>query len=128
MGIIHFIKYKWLQPKATKRTLAASTSATPSSSCSSCKLQDPSTNSGLSSDNTTPSGDGGEAWHSSQLSSIHGTDSSVQRSAVRLSTDKSLQERCQSSTRHSTTIEKTRVSTSTEKQEGHYTHFTRDSN
>merc|ERR1711957_244361 len=102
MGIIiHFINYKWLQPKVTRRTLAASTSATPSFLSSSWRSPCLSEISGASSDNTTPSGSGGEAWPSSHHTSPHGTDSSDQRSAEPPSTDKSLPDKCQSTTRSS---------------------------
>merc|ERR1712086_832182 len=100
MGIIiHFINYKWLQPKVTRRTLAASTSATPGGSSPSCMSPSFSETSGASSDNTTPSGSGGEAWPSSHHTSQHGTDSSDQRSKVPPSTDKSFQDKSQSTTR-----------------------------
>merc|ERR1739838_347944 len=102
MGIIiHFINYKWLQPKVTRRTLAASTSATPGGSSPSWGSPSVSETSGASSDNTTPSGSGGEAWFSSHHTSPHGTTSSDQRSMERPSTDKFSQDKSQSTTRSS---------------------------
>merc|ERR1712216_42945 len=114
MGIISFHKSLWLQPNLTKRTLAASTSATPSGSSQSCTSPCHSTISGHSSDNTTPSGSGGDPWPSSQHTSKHGTDLSDQRSVVTPSTDKSSPDKPQSSTIPSSMTEKTKVSTSTE--------------
>merc|ERR1712224_804818 len=121
MGI-HFLKYKWLQPKVTRRTLAASTSATHGGSCSSCNSPCHSTASGPSSVNTTPSGSGGEAGNSSHHTSRHGTVSSDQQSVVRPSMDRSSQDKSHSTTRSSTTTELINsVLTSIEYHEGHFT-------